>query len=167
MEKLIVCRKKKMGMFFLACFVILVIVYIYPICFYNIYKLLFDNTYSFDRNLLDDLLVVLLAVPGLLPWCFIIKEYICILLDIKMKKKTTITVKGCGKPELQLFDTYKTGTEIKNDSYFYWKAKDNSDKRYRFIIFREENNLKGKTMKHSYNVTCYKYSKVVTNIEKI
>ena len=84
-----------------------------------------------------------------------------------MKKKTTITVKGCGKPELQLFDTYKTGTEINNDSYFYWKAKDNSDKRYRFIIFREENNLKGKTMKHSYNVTCYKYSKVVTNIEKI
>ena len=76
MEKLIVCRKKKMGMFFLACFVILVIVYIYPICFYNIYKLLFDNTYSFDRNLLDDLLVVLLAVPGSLPWCFIIKEYI-------------------------------------------------------------------------------------------
>ena len=94
-------------------------------------------------------------------------KQLCILLDIKMKKKTTITVKGCGKPELQLFDTYKTGTEIKNDSYFYWKAKDNSDKRYRFIIFREENNLKGKTMKHSYNVICYKYSKVVTNIEKI
>ena len=167
MEKLIVCRKKKMGMFFLACFVILAIIYIYPICFYNIYELFFRNAYPADRNLLDDLLIVLLAVPGSVPWCFIIKEYICILLDIKMKKKTTITVKGCGKPELQLFGTHIPRTEIKNDSYFYWKAKDNSDKKYRFIIFREENNLKGKTMKHSYSVTCYKYSKVVTNIEKI
>ena len=167
MEKLIVCRKKKMGMFFLACFIILGMAYIYPICFYNVYELFFYSTYPFDRNLLDDLLVVLLAVPGSVPWCFIIKEYICILLDTKMKKQTTITVKGCGKPELQLFGTHRPGTEIKNDSYFYWKAKDNSDKKYRFIIFREENNLKGKTMKHSYNVTCYKYSKVVTNIEKI
>lgn len=167
MEKLIVCQKKKRGMFVLSCFVILVIVYIYPICFSSIYKLLFDNTYPFNRNLVDDLLVVLLGVPGSLPWCFIIKEYICILLDIKMKKQTTITVKGCGKPELQLFDTHIHGTEIKNDSYFYWKAKDDSNKKYRFIIFRDENNLKGKTMKHSYNVTSYKYSKIVTNIEKI
>lgn len=167
MEKLIVCRKKKMGMFLLSCFVILGIVYIYPICFYNLYELIFHNTYPADRNLLDDLLVVLLGVPGSLPWCFIIKEYICILLDIKIKKQTTIIVKGCGKPELQLFGTHIHGTEIKNESYFYWKAKDDSDKKYRFIIFRDDNNLKGKTMKHSYNVTCYKYSKVVTTIEKI
>ena len=87
MEKLIVCRKKKMGMFLLSCFVILGIVYIYPICFYNLYELIFHNTYPADRNLLDDLLVVLLGVPGSLPWCFIIKEYICILLDIKIKKQ--------------------------------------------------------------------------------
>ncbi len=166
MEKLVVCRKKKTGMFVLSCFVILAIIYIYPICFSSIYKLVFYNTYPADRNLLNDLLIVLLGVPGSLPWCFLIKEYICILLDIKIRKQTTVTVKGCGKPELQLFGTYVPGTEIKNNSYFYWKAKDDSDKKYRFIIFQDENNLKGKTMKHSYNVTYYKYSKIVTDIEK-
>lgn len=166
MDKLEVCRKKKSGMFLLSCFVFLGIIYIYPICFFSVYKLFFHNDYPVDRNLLDDLIIVLLALPGSLPWLIRIKEYICILLDIRIKKLTTIKVKGCGKPTVEFFDTHVPGTENKNDIYFYWKAIDDSNKKHKFIIFQDANILKGKTTKHSYYVTYYKHSKIVINIER-
>lgn len=166
MDKLYICRKKKRGMFLLACFGVLGFIYFYPECFSYVYGLFFHSTYPDDRNLLDDLkflVLVLLACPL---WFVLVKEYICILLDIKMKKQITTKVKGRGRPELNFFDTHIPGSDNKDDIYFYWKAIDDSGKKYKFILFQEENNLKGKTVKHSYNVTYYKHSKIVTNIEK-
>lgn len=168
MDKLKTCLMKKRGMFILSCFVVFSIVCIYPICFLSVYKLFFysGTDYSIDRNLLDDLIIVLFAFPGSLPWCIHIKEYVGILLDIKMKKQITTKAKGRGRPELNFFDTHIPGSDNKDDIYFYWKAIDDSGKKYKFILFQEENNLKGKTVKHSYNVTYYKHSKIVTNIER-
>ena len=166
MDKLYICRKKKRGMFLLVCFCALCYVYTFPYCFYYVYELFFHSTYQAGRNLLDDLkflVLVLLACPL---WFILVKEYICILLDIKMKKQITTKAKGRGRPELNFFDTHIPGSDNKDDIYFYWKAIDDSGKKYKFILFQEENNLKGKTVKHSYNVTYYKHSKIVTNIER-
>ena len=167
MDRLKVCRKKKTGMFLLSCFIVFCIIYIYPICFLSICKLLFlnGNSYLVDRNLLDDLIVVVFALPGSIPWCIRIKEYFCILLDIKKQKKMTVRVRGCEKPSTETFDTYVPGNE--NNIYFYWKAKDVSNKKYKFLLFKDLNILKGKTTKHNYVVTCYKYSKIITSIEKM
>ncbi len=166
MDKLYICRKKKRGMFLLVCFCALCYIYTFPYCFYYVYELFFHSTYQAGRNLLDDLKVLVLGLPVFPLWFILIKEYIFILLDIKIKKQITTKVMGRGKPELNFFDTHIPGSDNKDDIYFYWKAIDDSGKKYKFILFQEENNLKGKTVKHSYNVTYYKYSKIVTNIEK-
>lgn len=166
MDKLVVSRKKKLGGFILSCFVVFCIIYIYPICLYSVCELVFNDNgvFSSGRNFLDDLIVVVFALPGSIPWCIRIKEYICILLDIKSRKLMTCKVKGCGKPTVEFLDTLASRNQ--NDMYYYWKAKDNLNKKYKFMIFKDVSGLKGKTIKHSYNVTYYKYSKIVTSIEK-
>ncbi len=153
-------------MFLLVCVVALGTLYIYPECFSYVYALFVHNTYPVDRNLLDDLKFLVLVILAIPLWLVLIKEYICVLLDIKKNEQMTVKVKGMGKPELNFFDTHIPGSNRKEDIYYYWKAIDSVGKKYKFIVFSEENNLKGKTIKHSYNVTFYKYSKIVTNIEK-
>ena len=58
-----------------------------------------------------------------------------------MKKQITTKAKGRGRPELNFFDTHIPGSDNKDDIYFYWKAIDDSGKKYKFILFQEENNL--------------------------
>ena len=168
MDKLKICRKDKLIMFILSCFLVLGTLWIYPECFKSVYELFFlsESRYLGERDLLDDLLIVILGIPGTILLCYPIKQYICILLDMKTQKLETVKVKGRKRPEAEVFDTYVPGTKSKNDIYFYWKAIDDSKKRYRFLVFKDVNTLRGETTRHHYNVTYYKYSKIVTHIEK-
>ena len=173
MEMLLICRKKKMAMFIFASCLIVLFICCYPSFISNAYELIFCHSIpNGNVSPLSDVYLALIGIPGMLPWCIPIKEYICILIDIKIQKQITVKVQGCEKPQLEFFDPLKFDTKKNKDKivlkpYFYWKAKDASQKKYRFILFPEINNLKGKTINHSYNVSCYKYSKVVTAIEKI
>lgn len=112
MEMLLICRKKKMAMFILACCIIVGFVYIYPTCFSTTYELIFFHSIPEGVvNPFDDVFIALLGLPGMLPWCIPIKEYICILLDIKMQKQITVKVQGCEKPQLEFFDPLKFDTK--------------------------------------------------------
>lgn len=168
MDKLKICRKDKFIMFILGLFIIFGIIWIYPECFDNVYGLNFlsEDRYSGGRNLLDDFGIVVFGAPIIIIWCYPIKQYISILLDIKFQKLVTVTVRGRKRPEAEVFDRYVPGTKDENDIHFYWKAIDDSKKKYRFFVFKDVNTLKGETTKHYYNVTYYKYSKIVTHIEK-
>lgn len=138
MDKLKICRHDKLIMFLLSCFLVLGTLWIYPKCFKSVYELFFlsESRYLGERNLLDDLLIVILGIPGTILWCYPIKQYICILLDMKNQKLETVKVKGRKRPEAEAFDTYVPGAKSKNDIYFYWKAIDDSKKDIDFLFLK-------------------------------
>ena len=168
MDKLKICRKDKFIMFILGLFIVFGVLWIYPECYESVYEffVLSETPALGYRKLFRDFGIVVSGVPTIIMWCYPIKQYISILLDIKFQKLVTVTVKGRKRPESEVFDRYVPGTKDENDIHFYWKAMDDSKKKYRFFVFKDVNTLKGETTKHYYNVTYYKYSKIVTHIEK-
>lgn len=168
MDKLKICRKDKLIMFLVGAFAVIGCLWLYPQSCVSVYRffVLSEEPDLGYRQLLYDLTMLFWGIPNIIIWCYPIKQYISILLDIKFQKLVTVTVKGRKRPEAEVFDRYVPGTKDENDIHFYWKAIDDSKKKYRFFVFKDVNTLKGETTKHYYNVTYYKYSKIVTHIEK-
>lgn len=170
MDKLNTYKKDKLGMFILSLFLIGALLWIYPVCLKSVYSFIFlpqtceEMTKS---DFLDDLFIVVFSLPTIIPFCiFRIREFVCVLLDIKNKTQETIVVKSLKSPETVNFDRYIPEIKNKNDVYFYWKAISSSNKKYKFIIFKDVNTLNVETPKHFYSVTYFKNSKIVTSIDK-
>ena len=86
-------------------------------------------------------------------------RYFFILLDMIFKKQKKIIITN----------TRKVSPDIYGDSkdYYYWYAKDKRKIHHRFVVYNDVYSLKAKKKTNTYEVTYFRFSKVVTEIKKV
>ncbi len=153
--------KDKLPVFIASTTFLVVGLILYPICLESVYNYYNDLANVTLTRFRSSFKFVIMFFPAMyLFWVPRFFRYIGVLLDIIKQKQVTVIVKGLNKPDAEAFDRRK-------EIYFIWKTKDAKNKKYKFIVYGDVNTLKGKTKKHFYKVTYYKYSKIVTGIEKL
>ncbi len=92
-----------------------------------------------------------------------------ICIDFFFGKTKTKIVKGVDKSYKEYSDSYSTTKKKNVFAYYKWKVKSSCGISYNVIIPKDVKGLipRGKTKKQRFKITYYRFSKIVTNIEKI
>lgn len=99
------------------------------------------------------ILMLIVVIPNLL-------QYLSVLMDMIFKKQKKIIITNTSKISYGVFDD----SEKKP---YYWHAKDKRKIYHRFVVYNDVYSLKAKKKTNTYEVTYFRFSKVVTEIKKV
>ena len=168
MEYLKILKKDKLGMFIFSLCSIIGIVLFFKRSFIVVYNYFAYGDMGLWSGDVGQCIVILIGgIPAIICYFLKIIEYIEILSDIKRQQLITEVVVSLSKPDVTAFDRYKPGKKDENDIYYVWKVKNEKEKKLKMIYFKNVFSFVGKTISHTYEVTYYKYSKVIVDVKKI